>query len=169
MALFKMISTKGKYQDDMAIPTLINYITRSDKTPSDIIAGSNIDIDNIAESMIQVSESFNKNSGNRAYHFIVSFMPHEIHMKGLLICMANDICRYFEDEFQIVYALHEDTYYPHLHFVFNAVSYVDGHKYRSSKNDFRRLYNYIKSVLKGYYIFNVRNVTHNPETDPPHE
>ena len=130
MAIFKMVSGSGKYQDDLAIPNLISYITDGNKAKGDFIGGCNIDFNNIAGSMIQVSEQFKKNSHIRAHHFIVSFLPYEVHSVGVLICIANQICQYFSDEYQIVYALHEDTGYPHLHFVFNAVSYVDGHRYR---------------------------------------
>ena len=66
MAIFKKISAKGKYQDDLTIPNLITYITRPDKTPCGIIAGNNIDFNDIAGSMVRVSESYNKNSRIRA-------------------------------------------------------------------------------------------------------
>ncbi|MCI6995251.1 MAG: hypothetical protein MR936_00295 [Eubacterium sp.] len=60
MAIFKKISAKGKYQDDLTIPNLITYITRPDKTPCGIIAGNNIDFNDIAGSMVRVSESFKR-------------------------------------------------------------------------------------------------------------
>ena len=137
-----MVSGSGKYQDDLAIPNLIAYITDGNKAKGDIIGGCSIDFNNIAGSMVQVSEHFKKNSHIRAHHFIVSFLPHEVHFVGVLMCIANQICQYFSDEYQIVYALHEDTGYPHLHFVFNAVSYVDGHRYRGGIGEYKNLYYY---------------------------
>lgn len=62
MAIFKKISDQGKYQDDQAIPDLITYITRKDKTPSGFIGGSVTDEYDIAGSMMRVSNAFNKNS-----------------------------------------------------------------------------------------------------------
>ena len=62
MAIFKKISDQGKYQDDQAIPDLITYITRRDKTPSGFIGGSVTDEYDIASSMMRVSNAFNKNS-----------------------------------------------------------------------------------------------------------
>lgn len=56
MAIFKMVSGSGKYQDDLAIPNLIAYITNGNKAKGDIIGGCNIDFNNIAGSMVQVSE-----------------------------------------------------------------------------------------------------------------
>lgn len=163
MAIFKMISGNGKYQDDLAIPNLIAYITRPDKTPGGIIAGCNADLNDIAGSMIQVSEAFRKNSRIRAHHFTVSFMPHEIPSVGILMCIANQICRFFSDEYQIVYAFHEDTRNPHLHFVFNAVSYVDGHRYRGGIGAYNNLYYYIRRVLKEYRIYNFNDIKYTPE------
>lgn len=66
MAIFKMVSGSGKYQDDLAIPNLIAYITDGNKAKGDIIGGCNIDFNNIAGSMVQVSEHFKKNSHIRA-------------------------------------------------------------------------------------------------------
>ena len=43
MAIFKKIAAQGKYQDNQAIPDLIAYITRRDKTPSIFIGGVETD------------------------------------------------------------------------------------------------------------------------------
>lgn len=60
MVIFKKIDTAGKYFDDNAIPDLINYICRPDKTPSHIIGGYGVDLNDIANSMIAVSMHFRK-------------------------------------------------------------------------------------------------------------
>ena len=159
MAIFKMVSGSGKYQDDLAIPNLIAYITDGNKAKGDIIGGCNIDFNNCRQ----------YGPGIIAHHFIVSFLPCEVHSVGVLMCIANQICQYFSDEYQIVYALHEDTGYPHLHFVFNAVSYVDGHRYRGGIGEYKNLYYYIKRVLKEYFIYNYRDIKFNPATDHPNE
>ena len=41
MAIYKKVAKSGKYQDDLAIPNLIVYITRADKAKSGMIGGSN--------------------------------------------------------------------------------------------------------------------------------
>lgn len=60
MVIFKKIAATGKYHDDNAIPDLINYICRPDKTPSHIIGGYGVDINDIANSMVAVSMHFGK-------------------------------------------------------------------------------------------------------------
>lgn len=72
-----------------------------------MVGGVGIDPNCIADSMVSVSNAFNKNSRIRLHH------------------------RRIGQEYQIAFALHEDTDYPHLHFVFNAVSFIDGHRYRT--------------------------------------
>lgn len=73
MAIYKKVAKAGKYQDDLAIPNLIAYITRADKAKSGMIGGVGIDPNCIADSMVMVSNTFHKNSRIRLHHFIVSF------------------------------------------------------------------------------------------------
>ena len=61
MIYFKKIACSGKYQDNNAIPQLLNYIMRQDKTPHCLIGAVNIDNPvNPAESMIAISQKFGK-------------------------------------------------------------------------------------------------------------
>ena len=122
MAIYKKVAKAGKYQDDIAIPNLIAYITRDDKAKSGMIGGVGIDPNHIADSMVMVSNAFNKNSRIRLHHFIVSFTHWECADPGIFYCIGMEISRRIGQEYQIAFALHEDTDYPHLHFVFNAKS-----------------------------------------------
>ena len=143
MAIYKKVAKSGKYQDDPAIPNLIAYITRADKAKSGMIGGVGIDPNHIADSMVMVSNTFNKNSRIRLHHFIVSFTRWECADPGILYCIGMEISRRIGQEYQIAFALHEDTDYPRLHFVFNAVSFIDGHRYRSL----------VRDVIRGYRIW----------------
>lgn len=152
MAIFKKVAKAGKYQDDHAIHDLIAYITRPDKTPSQMIGGYGVDPDHIADSMVQISNHFNKNSRIRLHHFIVSIGHWECSAPGILYCIGATICNQIGPEYQIAFALHEDTENPHLHFVFNAVSHIDGHRYRGGKKEYRELYHCVSRVLKEFRI-----------------
>lgn len=103
----------GKYQDDLAIPNLVAYITRADKAKSGMIGGVGIDPNHIADSMVRVSNAFHKNSRIRLHHFIVSFTRWECTDPGVLYCIGMEISRRIGQEYQITFALHEDTDYPH--------------------------------------------------------
>ena len=152
MAIFKKVAKAGKYQDDYAIHNLITYITRPDKTPSQMIGGYGIDPDHIADSMVQISNQFHKNSRIRLHHFIVSFCKWECSAPGVLYCIGMAISNQIGPEYQIAFALHEDTEYPHLHFVFNAISHIDGHRYRGGKKEYAELYHLVRGVIREYRI-----------------
>lgn len=169
MAIFKKIAAGGKYQDDQAIPDLITYITNPAKTPNDYIGCLGADVNNIAGSMVAVSESFGKNSKIRLHHFVVSFLPWEIQSLGMLACVAHHICSEIGKEHQIVYAYHEDKNHPHLHFVFNAVSYIDGHRYRGGIKEYNELVALVRRVVRYYLGRDVIVVNYKPRMDNPHE
>lgn len=167
MVLFKKIAAAGKYHDPQAIPDVIAYITRADKTPSHIIFGTHVDMQNIAGSMIAISEHYGKNSRLRLHHFILTFQTKENIDK--LPQIAQAVCAYIGRIYQIVAAQHEDTEHPHIHFVFNAVSYINGYKYHGGKEDYHELINDIKSILYLHGFFPLIPVKYEPEPSNPHE
>lgn len=169
MALFKKIAAPGKYHDPEAIPNLIAYITRVDKTPSRIICGSHVDMQDMANSMIAVSEQFGKNSRLRLHHFIVTFQPKDIRGLDVIPHIAEEICAYIGRSYQIVAALHEDTPFPHIHFVFNAVSFVNGYKYRGGIEDYNELIKSIAAILYSYGIHPLIPVKYHPHSGSSHE
>ena len=69
--------------------------------------------------------------------------------------IAQKIITYFQDEYQCVYAIHEDTEYLHIHLVCNAVSYVDGHRYRGNKTEYYNFLAWVKRLLQKYRIYTV--------------
>lgn len=169
MVIFKKIAAQGKYQDDNAIYDLINYICRPDKTPSHIIGGIGVDFQNIADSMVAVSMKFRKFNRLRLHHFILTFNPEDIYIKDMLPKIAEEICALWGAEFQIVYALHEDTDHPHIHFVWNNVSYIDGHKCHFGITEYNRTIGYIKHILGNYSLYPVIPVKYIPDNLYPHE
>ena len=54
--------------------------------------------------------------------------------------------------YQVVVAQHEDTPNPHLHVVFNAVSYINGYKYHGSKEDYYELIDSMSSIIQSSHI-----------------
>ena len=58
----------------------------------------------------------------------------------------------------------KDTEYPHLHFVFNDISHIDGHRYRGGKKEYYDLYHLVRRILKGFRIKELMPVDYR-ETD----
>ena len=169
MVYFKKIACAGKYHDDQAISDVVSYITRLDKTPSRIIYGVRVDKQNIAESMIAVSKSYGKYSRLRLHHFIITFNPKYKAQLNILAKVMESICNYIGRTYQIIASLREDTACPHIHFVFNAVSFVNGYKYRGGKEDYYELRSFVESILSAHNLYPLVPVQYIPTPLDPHE
>lgn len=159
---FKMIGCKEKYMDDNAIPYVLNYILRPDKRPHNITFGFHVDGIDPVSSMIAVSRNFKKYSRKRLYHFIVTFPAQYNQEYALINQIGFEIAQMKATQYQIVYATHEDTRNIHIHFVFNAVSYINGEKYRSAKGDYRELIADVDSVIRRHGLGVVIPVRYRP-------
>lgn len=166
MILFKKIASAGKYHDNLAIHDVLTYITCKDKTPSGNIFYSHESMPLIIDSMISVSQHFGKYSKIRLHHFILTFKPNDV---AFLPLVAEDICEYIGRIYQVVVAQHEDTSIPHLHVVFNAVSYINGYKYHGSKEDYYGLIEQMSYIVHRYIYDYVVNVKYIPNFNNPHE
>lgn len=166
MILFKKIASSGKYHDDLAIQNVLTYITRKDKTPSGNIFYSHESMPHIIDSMISVSKQFGKYSKIRLHHFILTFKPRE---STFLPLVAQDICDNIGRIYQVVVAQHEDTHNPHLHVVFNAVSYINGYKYHGGKEDYYELIESMNIIVRRYISDYVIPVKYLPNPNSPHE
>ena len=172
MVFFKKIAAPGKYHDDMAIYDVLAYITRKDKTPSGHIFSSDQPIPYvepvpvIATYMRAVARQYGKYSHIHLHHFILTFKPDAV---NLLPSIANDICDYIGRTYQVVVAQHEDTPNPHLHVVFNSVSFVNGYKYHGGKEDYYELINQMSSIVHKYGLHPLIPVKYIPNPNSPHE
>ena len=169
MVYFKKIAAAGKYHDDKAVYDVLAYITRKDKTPSGNIFSShdsNLPMPMIATGMRAVAMHYGKNSHIRLHHFILTFNPNAV---NLLPSIANDICDYIGRTYQVVVAQHEDTPHPHLHVVFNSVSFVNGYKYHGGKEDYYELIDQMSSIVHKYGLHPLIPVKYIPSPNSPHE
>ena len=164
MIYFKKIAFPGKYQDDSAIPQLLGYIMRQDKTPHCLIGAVNIDNPvNPAESMIAVSEKYGKYSRIRLHHFILTFDSSLNESYELIMKIARSIAFEIGKLYQIVYSVHEDTEHIHIHFVFNAVSFVTGKKYHGGKTEYGELIQLCSNILSQAALFPLIPVNYHPD------
>lgn len=111
-----------------------------------------VDPHDICDSMQQAAKH-NKDSGVRIRHMALNFSPDELSDAKVANEIAESIAKHIGDDFQTVYAVHQDTNHINVHFVHNAVSFVDGHRYKGRKNEYRPVEQYIRSVLRDYGIY----------------
>jgi len=138
MAVYKVagIGEKKKFSDPSSYTDAINYIFFKDQKAA-FVGGANISSpENAAKEMQAVAASFNKDKGRRVRHSILSFDKHENISIEQANAFAKDIIQHYAPEYQIAYAVHDNTDEVHLHLVMNQISFVDGHRYRGKKRDY---------------------------------
>lgn len=145
MAYFKMIDTPG-YWEPSVMRTLIHYVLNPEKTEHGLIGGYNLLLtgaDGIVEQMEIVKQVWGKTEGKQIRHFLLSFSYQERVSEQEAWRLAFAIAAYYADDYQILFAVHEDSEYVHIHFVWNPVSIRDGRMYAKGKEDYSQLGSYI--------------------------
>lgn len=169
MANVKFVNAAGKYQDDTARHDVIHYLTQRRKIPNHIVGSSHGDIAQAADRMTRNARSFGKDQGVRIYHFIITFAAGDIRGLEYILYAADEITRIIGQRYEIVYAVHEDTRIPHIHFAFNPVSFVDGYKYHGGKEEFRELMEKLTKVMNFVGVYRFFRVKYVPNGEEPHE
>lgn len=129
----------------------INYITKDDKTTSNLISGINCSPQTAFEEMLIIKKMFNKEEGRQFIHFTHSYsdkekidprLAHEISLKIL------DHPRF--KDYQVIAATHVDKKHIHTHFILNTVNIETGKKWRQSRKELEELKNYSNELCKDY-------------------
>ncbi|MDO4330510.1 MAG: relaxase/mobilization nuclease domain-containing protein, partial [Lachnospiraceae bacterium] len=146
---FSPNSRKNNYRNDDAVEKVIRYVFDCKKTPNAIIGalGATItDTDLMINQFLKVQEYYHKRKGKRIIHFYISFSNEE--MERFILedyrQIGYYIADYFSDEYQVAFALHENTTHYHIHFVVNPVNCKTGKKYHWQWSDTYK----IKQILK---------------------
>lgn len=155
MCKLKVINGNGKYKDEDSRVDVINYILRKDRAIHGHWGGSHIDLQFPIAAMEAHADSWNKNSGVRIRHFVLSFSHEEVSSPEFAKKIGQLLANHLGHEYQTIFAVHENTDHLHIHFVMNAISH-DGKRYRGTKCEFYSLMNYLKRSLKRYGIRSVQ-------------
>lgn len=158
MAILKTANTKGKYYESHAKEDVIRYILNPFKART-YCGAYGVDTNNPAQSMEMKSAQFGKSHGVQLRHFIVSFYPDEVNSPMTANEIAQQFVAFFANEYQVVYAIHEDKPHLHIHIVINSVSYVDGHRYYGTRAEFKSMQKYMQEVLRRYRIHRLEYVS----------
>ncbi len=147
----------GKYHDDDALRTVINYVVDPKKTINGLIGGVGVNAHNAIYEMEALSTSCAQNHGVRLRHMILSFDCNDLQYSRtdsaqMAYRLAYKIAKYYGSEYQIMYAVHENTSRIHVHFVMNTVSYMTGLKYAGTKSDLHQFLCWSRGVLEPYNI-----------------
>lgn len=147
MATYKVIGIgqRGKFFDDRAYQDAASYIFNPSK--ASFIGGAGISSAyTAAEEMRETAIEFGKNKGKRIRHSVLSFDDRDHVTPEQANDYALQIIQHYAPEYQIIYSVHTNTDNPHIHFVMNQISHVDGHRYAGKKRDYYDFQRHMKRV-----------------------
>ena len=164
MAIFKVITAQAdweyqhfgekRFHDENCYTDVLTYCLNPDK----LVGAGFYGVGRVdpGRDMKLLTYAYGKENGLHLRHWIISLSIDELlsldagdwkHMDSIARYAANFYCH----TYQLVYAIHYSATNPHIHFVMNTTSYVDGRKYPGTKKDYYDYQNYLKDFLKCGY------------------
>lgn len=117
----------------------LEYIIARKKTQDfRLVAGINCTPANAFETMKATKCKHHKIDGRQAYHLIISFVENEVDADTAFELTEKFVREYLGDDYEAVYAVHDNTDNIHSHIVFNSVNRVTGKKFRYQKGDWAK-------------------------------
>lgn len=114
----------------------LQYIMDPKKTGDGLyISGSGCIPENALAQMLETKRHFGKKDKRQAYHFILSFEKGEVTEETAFQVMGEFVEEYLGEDYEAVYAVHNDTDHIHGHLIFNSVCCTDGRKYDYPKGE----------------------------------
>lgn len=140
MAITKMLSINETKGGSLSrhLKKAIHYILNPEKTNNGYLVGGNCKIDDPYETMMNTKKRFQKEWGRQGYHFVLSFPPGEVN-DGVAFNITNEFVEaYLKDNYDVVFAIHNDQPHKHGHIIFNSIDRKYGYKYHYKKGDWRQ-------------------------------
>ena len=131
MAITKIISINETDTGNPAkhLKQAMEYIINPDKTSNHLLVGGiNCLPETAFEQMLETKQMFDKINKRQGYHIIISFVPGEATEEVAYDIVERFAREYLEDEYEAVYAVHNDKNHMHAHLIFNSVNMVNGKK-----------------------------------------
>ena len=143
----------------MHLANAISYIIDEEKTQGGTLVGShNCTIDSALQEMLATKRKYGKMDKRQGYHFIISFKKQEVRPETAMEITQKFVEKYFSDDFQCLYATHDNTEHVHSHILFNSVSWRTGKKYRYEKGDWAREIQPIVNKLCKEYGLSIQDI-----------
>jgi len=143
------------------VSNAIDYAVQNHKTEEKRhVTGINCSPENARDNMMITKRTWQKLSGNTAYHGFQSFRPGEViaetaHEIG--IKLADKL---WGDRHEVVVATHVDRGHIHNHYVLNSVSFVDGKKYNDCTATYMKMRNESDALCREYGLSVIENPQH---------
>ncbi len=152
----------------MHLANAIFYITDGEKTQEGVLVGShNCGVDSALQEMLATKRKYGKTDKRQGYHFIISFKKQEVRPETAMEITQKFVEKYFGDDFQCLYATHDNTQHVHSHILFNSVSWRTGKKYRYEKGDWAKEIQPIVNELCKEYGLSIQDIEVGAEEKTP--
>ncbi len=135
MAIIKFTNSKAK------LKTIINYVTRTDKTDENIITGKDCMASSSLEEMLAIKQLYNKTNGRQYIHLVQSFDPKDNIKTKDAHQIGVELANYFSG-FQVLIVTHKDKEHIHNHLIINSVNFENGKKFSQSKIEMQEVKDY---------------------------
>lgn len=143
MAINKTVNKSTKTHG--AMRNCMEYVLRESKINSSLVYVSGpfdaeeITYDTVYRSFLEEKKLWNKDSGRMYAHNIISWHKDEEITPEEAYEFGKEFVEQWFAEFQTLMAVHVDRNHIHLHMVTNTVSYIDGHKLHTTKNELEEM------------------------------
>jgi len=141
MATINILSN-GSHPGGGGLQATLDYCMQDEKTMYEghkLVYGMNCSEQDPYLDMMTTKKLYGKTGGRMYYHLDQSFSPEE----KITPEQAHKIAIEFAEEqfkgYEVLIATHVDAHHIHSHFVVNSVSFENGLKYHSSKDNIRKL------------------------------
>jgi hypothetical protein len=129
----------GKHDSGKHLRQAIDYILVPEKTGEKLyISGVNCQVPYAYDQMKATKVQFGKTDKRQGYHIIISFEEDEVDAHTAFEIVGRFVDEYLKDEYQAVYAVHDNTTHLHGHIIFNSVNFLTGKKFRYEKGDWAK-------------------------------
>lgn len=102
--------------------------------------------------MMRTKEAYGKLDGRQCQHYILSFAKDEIILPDAVKYIEKHAQKCFGDRFQVFIGIHinSESKCIHAHYIVNSVSFVDGYKIQTNKEDYNRFRDYNDEIAREY-------------------
>ena len=142
-----LIISKNEYYTNTALENIVNYVLNESKSFG-VIGGQGVLLNNPSQHMKTVKEYYCQD-GKQAQHFWLTFADNEYITPLDAYAIGYEVCNLFP-EYQIVFALHQDTDHLHMHWAMNPVSIVTGRKFNFGFKESFELRTQLAKILADY-------------------
>ena len=151
MATVNILSTGGGGAG--ALASTLDYCMNEEKTVFEgtkLVTGLNCVPESSYTDMMCTKNEYGKTDGRMYYHLDQSFSPNEKITPDLTHKVAVEFAEKAFPGYEVVVGTHCNTEHIHSHFVVNSVSFENGLKYHSDKDNIERLRKISDEVCKKY-------------------